>query len=143
MSEYVLVFWIWVLALLLDLAGIAAHVRHYWYLRPFRHYLRYASLKSFCIETNTVVEAWIRDAVYHLGLRILLAVMAVERILLQVTVPLEARAAFAASTFQLGLAIAFLAILVWLSLWTIRIQSAHRRGENEVFGMWFQPPGRS
>lgn len=135
MSEYWVVFWIWAVALGLDLVGLFAHVWHWWYLQPFRHYLRYANVERWRIETNMVVAAWLRDAVFHLGLRILLALLAIERLLLQWAIPPPERGAFSASPFQLGLAGVFLCILIWLSIWTIRIKAAYKLGQHDVFGL--------
>jgi hypothetical protein len=142
-NEYALVLWLWVLAILLDLIGIFAHIAHWWYVQPFRHYLLYANVETCQEKTNSIVAAWLRDAVFHLGLRILLALLAGERILLQVTIPLDQRDGFSASAFQIGLAIAFLVILIWLSLWTLRIQAAYRFYHDDVFGMMFRPDSRT
>ena len=131
MTAYNAVLAIWLVGLVLALVGTAWHIRHWRQMAAFAYYLRHASPPPEATE-DSIAGGWLRDAVFHLGLRILLVLLALERLTLQWVIPLNERGAFAASPLQLGLAVIFLLILAWVSRWswlTHRTQAARFQGD--------------
>jgi len=130
---------VWVLSLVLALASAIAHWWRWRRAAYFDYYLRHASTPP-TVAVSSVAGGWLRDAVMHLGLRILLVLLAVERIMLQLSTPPAQRGTFAQSPFQLGLALIYLMIIIWSVRWTwLTNQARVRRSEQEAAGRaWFE-----
>ena len=101
----------------------------YWWrwrqLRAFNYYLHHGMAPAEA-PIASITGGWVRDAVFHLGLRVLLAVFAVERLALQASLPppADGAEAFAISPFQLALALTYFLILLWSLRWTWLTQTA-------------------
>lgn len=126
MNEYALVLWIWTVGAAVAISGAVYYFANWRYMAEFRHYLRAGKLPESA-PIDSIAGGWVRDAIFHLGLRLLLVLLALERVALQLSIPPDQRGAFAASPLQLALAITYLLVLVWITRWTMLIREAQMR----------------
>src|SRR5580765_4394300 len=112
MTEYELILWIWTVGAAVAICGAVYYFANWRYIAAFRHYLRYASAPEDA-PIASIAGGWLRDAVFHLGLRLLLVLLALERVALQLSILPADRGAFAASPLQLALAVTYMFILIW------------------------------
>lgn len=123
MDAYTLVLGIWLGGFALAGLGTVWHLGHWRQMTAFRHYLYHGTAPRDA-PVDSILGGWLRDAVFHLGLRVLLVLFALERVALQLVIPPAERGAFAASPLQLGLALLYLLILVWITRWSWLQQQA-------------------
>lgn len=134
MDAYTLVLGVWLVGLALALLGTVWHLGHWRQMAAFTHYLRHGTA-PLDAPADSMLGGWLRDAVFHLGLRVLLVLLALERVTLQWVIPPAERGAFAASPLQLGLALIYLLILAWVTRWSRAQQQAQAaRLEGDVQG---------
>lgn len=124
MTGYTLVLVIWLLALVLGLGGTGWQYRRWARLGAWRTARRAVDPPDTVLDA--VADGWVRDAAFHLGLRVLLLVLALERLTLQLIIPDAEQGVFAASPLQLGLALIYLSMWLWISRWTYLTHQAQR-----------------
>ena len=127
MVDYTLVLALWTIGLAVAVVNVGWHYWQWRHLRAFTWWCRYGVPPMG--QLNPMAESWLREAVYHLGLRVLLVLLALERLTLQLSILPEARGDFGDSPLQIGLAVTYLAMVLWVGLWSWRRQvDAHRAG---------------
>ena len=129
--DYEIVLLIWLLGLALAIVGTLWHLGYWRQIGAFNYWLHHAAAPPEA-PLDSVAGGWLRDAVFQFGVRILLVVMGIERVLLQVSIPTAERDSFAASPLQLGLAFSYLLILLWLSRWTLATRQARQARRQRV-----------
>lgn len=108
---------LWGAALICAILETINHYRHWRRKSDFQVWLRRPDAVRVDGDRR-VARNWVNNAVYHLGLRILFVVLALERVTLQLSIPVSERGEFGASPLQVGLALIFFIIVLWLVLWT-------------------------
>lgn len=134
MTAWAWVLGLWLVALLLAGIELAWQVRCWRRLQTFVQALEAGTVAPDPHERR-VVHRWLRDAGFHIGLRVLLLVFAGNRIALQLDIPEAGRAVFQGSPLQVTSVLLYLILLCWMARWSrATARAVARRGPRPGMG---------